>query len=331
MSPYVALRLSGLVAAWILSSLVSGCDGGVGSSPVALELVGSDGTTRSLTLDELRRLEDAQVGQGGWITSIDTIVSPTPFEGAPIEGLMSLVGGLGVSQGVKLVASDGYAMTLTADQVRGELITTFDPSTGTPLTSSPALTPIVAWSNNGALISESSGGPLRLAIVSDEATQITDGHWWIKGVARLSVETLSADWSLRLEGARVEEMDRATFESGAAPGCHGAIYRDERGRDWTGIALWLLVGRVDDENVHSGRAFDRDLAAAGYTVEVVSTSGARVTLTSERLAENGDIILADRIGGVSLDDEHFPLRLVGENLTDDEMISGVEAVLVQLP
>ena len=41
-------------------------------------------------------------------------------------------------------------------------------------------------------------------------------------------------------------MDKATFESGAAPGCHGTTWTDAQGHVWTGIPLWYLVGNVDD-------------------------------------------------------------------------------------
>ena len=92
----------------------------------------------------------------------------------------------------------------------------------------------------------------------------------------MAVRAASRPWSLALEGARSEAMDQATFESGAAPGCHGVTWKDAQGRAWSGIPLWLLVGWVDDARRHGTGAFADDLAA-GYDVDLVGAGGARVS------------------------------------------------------
>ena len=78
------------------------------------------------------------------------------------------------------------------------------------------------------------------------------------------MKAIVQEWTLMLKGKLTEEMDRATFESGSAEGCHGQEWTDAEGNMWTGIPLYLLVGRVDDDIAHEGPAYNRDLAEAGY-------------------------------------------------------------------
>ena len=65
---------------------------------------------------------------------------------------------------------------------------------------------------------------LRLAIVSKEANQVTDGHWAVKWINKLEVKNLGADWVLQVEGAISKPTDRASVESCGAPQCHGASW-----------------------------------------------------------------------------------------------------------
>ena len=125
-------------------------------------------------------------------------------------------------------------------------------------------------------------------------------------------------------------MDRATFESGASEHCHGIEWVDSHAQHWLGIPLWLLVGRVDDDNVHEGPAFNQALADAGYTVEVFSATGDSIILESSRITRNPNIILAYQLSGNTLPDEYFPLRLGGADLLDEEKLGQVEKIIVHL-
>ena len=52
-----------------------------------------------------------------------------------------------------------------------------------------------------------------------------------------------------------------------------------------GVPLWLLVGEVDDADSHSDVAYNRALADAGYTIDIVSKNGNTVTLDSQTIKE----------------------------------------------
>ncbi len=168
-------------------------------------------------------------------------------------------------------------------------------------------------------------------VVSATGGQVTDGHWSIKWVTKLAIKPASEAWSLSLEGARSEILDRATFESGASPKCHGVTWKDGRGRVWSGIPLWLLVGRVDDGLKHGARAFSDSLAAAGYPVDVVAGDGATVTFDSSRLERNDELIVACLLDSAPLPGKSFPLRLAGPGLKDEERIGGIARIVLHAP
>jgi DMSO/TMAO reductase YedYZ molybdopterin-dependent catalytic subunit len=232
---------------------------------------------------------------------------------------------------LRAVASDGFAVTLSASQVVGEDIVTFDPQTREPTTAAETPNPVLAYQREGQWLSPEQGGPLRLAVITPTASQVTEGHLWVKSVTRLELMASVGDWSLRLVGARTDTVSRTLFESGAAPGCHQARWIDPGGRAWTGIPLWRLVGWVDDENVHQPGAFNRDLAAGGYQVEVVAADDQRVRLSSTRLAADDSIILANQADDAPPEANYAPLRLVGTGLTTEEQLGQVSAIILHLP
>ena len=134
-------------------------------------------------------------------------------------------------------------------------------------------------------------GTFRLAILGSPKV-VTDGHWWVKWVETIEVKRALEQWTLHLEGAISDDVDRGSFETGAAPNCHGTSWEDDEGRTWTGVPLWLLAGRVDDENKHEEGAFNDELAEAGYEINVIAGDGYSVTLDSATVARNDDVIVA---------------------------------------
>jgi DMSO/TMAO reductase YedYZ molybdopterin-dependent catalytic subunit len=317
-------------AAWAGAALVAlaSCDGE--SPPEArLEVAGAAGERVVLSWTDLRALPSTE-GLGGAVNTVGSISPPAQYAGVAVEALADLVGGLGASSGARVAAGDGYAVTLSAAQVLSGDYELFDPDTGAPVASAGrAGRAVVALERAGRTIPAGDGGPLRLVVLNDEGL-LTPAHLWVKQVATVEVVPVEEDWALHLEGARTDEIGRTFFEAGSAPGCHRSAWTDAEGRVWTGIALWLLVGWVDDENAHRAGGFDRALAAAGYGVEVRARGGGTVVLSSARLAA-GDVLLADRVDGEPLGADDFPLRLVGAGLAAGEAIGRVEAVSLRLP
>ncbi|NPV57986.1 MAG: hypothetical protein HPY76_15125 [Anaerolineae bacterium] len=292
-----------------------------------LEIIGIDGTSEELTMSDIQAMEPDE-GYAGIKSSTGEITPPATFKGVSLIRLAELVGPMEEGTGVNVVASDGYSITFSYNQLMNGDFIAYDPGTGDEKQEKPVLTPILAYEVDGADLDENRDGELRVAIISDEKNQVTDGHWSVKWVSKIEVRELTADWTVLLEGAINEEMDRATFESGAAPNCHQTIWVDEKNQEWIGIPLWLMVGRVDDEIKHDGPAFNDDLADAGYTVEVVAADGYSATFDSTRVKRNDNIIVAYLVNENPLDEDVFPLKLVGSDVSKKEAVGAIAEIKI---
>jgi DMSO/TMAO reductase YedYZ molybdopterin-dependent catalytic subunit len=294
------------------------------------EFITSDGASNSYTLTDIQSFPSLD-GQAGIKSSTGKIFPPTAYTGLTLKELAAMDPNFNESMGLVLSAVDGYSMTFSYDQVMNGTFTQYDPGTGDELKAPVPATAMLAYSKDGKALDPQTDGYLRLVIASDEAKQVTDGHWSVKFVTKAEIKPLAEEWSLHLEGAINELMDRATFESGSAPKCHGVSWTDEEGQEWAGIALWLLVGRVDDEIKHEGPAFNDKLAESGYTVDVVATDGYSVTFDISKVKRNDNILVAYKVDGNDLPEKYFPLRLVGSDLSKKEMVGSVEKIIVNVP
>jgi DMSO/TMAO reductase YedYZ molybdopterin-dependent catalytic subunit len=227
-----------------------------------------------------------------------------------------------------VVAKDGYSITYSFDQIQNGSFVQYDPATGVELKNPVDLTVILAYESDGKPIDPNQDGPLRLAIVSAEISQVVDGHLAAKWVNKLEVKSLSAEWSLKLEGAISKPTDRVSVESCGSPQCHGATWTDDKAQKWVGIPLWLFVGSVDDEIQHEGPAFNDKLADAGYNVDVIASDGYKVTFDAARVKRNNNMIVAYKVNDNQLPDEYFPLRLVGSDLSKKEMVGMISEIKV---
>ena len=146
----------------------------------------------------------------------------------------------------------------------------------------------------------------------------------VKNIAEINVYT--HEWELTLDGASTYVMPQTEFEEGVA--CHEVTW-DDGGDIWSGIALWRLIGYVDDETQHD---FNDDLATAGYEVNVVAGDGYTKTFASADVAHNDDMIVANTLNGEPLEASRFPLRLVGPDLLGSQKVGQIASIeLVGLP
>jgi len=293
-----------------------------------LEVIGN-GQTASFTLEELQALPTTE-GMAGMISSTGAITEPVPHKGVSLKDLVDQVGGMDESQGLYMEATDGYGITFSYDQVMEADFITYDPKNGVEIEVEGPLTSIVAYERDGELMDPVQDGQLRMVAVSPEGDNVIDGHWTVKWVAKLELKEVAAVWYLDLEGAVSEHMDRATFESGSTGHCHLAVWTDENGDEWSGIPLWYLLGRVDDEVRHEGRAFDEDLAEAGYTITITAADGYSVELASQDASFNDEWIVAFKVNGEPIADKNYPLRLVGEGLSKGEMVGAIASITLDL-
>jgi DMSO/TMAO reductase YedYZ molybdopterin-dependent catalytic subunit len=299
-------------------------------SPVVFELVGPNGS-QSFTMEELQALP-ATEGQGGFMSSTGKITIPGLYRGVALKDLPSLLGiNFDESMGLTLTAEDGYSMTFSYDQVVNGDFTAYDPATGSELPEHDPLTAIIAYTRDGQPLDPTEDGALRLEAVSATNNQVVDGHWTVKWVAKAEVMSVGTDWNLELNGALTDTVDRASFQSCSAPSCHTASWQDESAQPWVGVPLWRLVGQVDDAIDHGDDGYNDELAAAGYQVDLVATDGYTVTLDSQTIQRNNEILLAYLVNDGELPDKYFPLRLVGPSLEKSQMVGQVAEIIVHVP
>lgn len=292
--------------------------------PMSLTVVGANGTQIVLNETDIGSLPSF-TSEGGFKTSAGSLRGIGNYTGVQLTTFLALVGGMNSDYSLLVSASDGYSMVYTYNQVQGENFTAYNPATGDELPATQPFTVVLAYFTDGLNLT-SGDGPLRLAILGAQGL-LTDGHYWTKMVVKMELRPAVVDWTLFLKGALVENMTRGTFESGVNENCHGLNWTDSNNNVWTGIPLWLLVGRVDDGDVHttntSMRAFNDTLALQGYTVRVITALGYSYDFNSTTVMRNANIVVADRLNGAPLPDLYWPLRLVGSGLTSSEMLSQV--------
>lgn len=294
-----------------------------------IQIVGKEGDNITLTEDDFEEVEETRM-VGGLMTSAGSIRGPYNYTGVKLDNILSQVGGMNEENSLRVTASDGYSMVFTWEELNGNF-TTFNPATGDEVSHEAELIPVLAYEEDGELLEEGDG-PIRLVILGEEGL-ITEGHFWIKRVTEIEVISAVKEYTLSLEGKLSEEIDRGTFESGAnCPATtpdHKGVYQDEDGKIWTGIPLWLLVGRIDDQVHHEAGAYNRELADVNaYTVNVIAGDGYTVSLNSSFVKLNENILIANELDGAPLPEPYWPLRLVGSDLSKGQMVRNV--VKIQL-
>jgi hypothetical protein len=294
-----------------------------------LTLVALNGTTMTLNESSIARLESFE-SKGGFKTSAGSLRGLGNYTGVRLVDFCSLVGGITEACSLRITADDGYSMVFTYDQVMGQDFVAFDPATGDEANRTQTLTTVLVYHKDGLNLT-SEDGPLRIGILGSEGL-LTEGHWWIKYVVKIEIRPAIEEWTLVLSGALIENMTRATFESGVNEMCHSLNWTDSSNNVWTGMPLWLLIGRVDDGNAHetnsSVRAFNDTLALQGYTVKILTGQGYSREFNSTQVMRNANIIITNRLNGAPLPEPYWPLRLVGSGLLSSEMLSNIVEIQI---
>jgi DMSO/TMAO reductase YedYZ molybdopterin-dependent catalytic subunit len=193
------------------------------------------------------------------------------------------------------------------------------------------LTAIIAYEHNGQPLNATEEGVLRLVVVSAKNNQVVDGHWSVKWVTKVEVKTVGQSWTLDLTGAISSPVTRDSYQSCSSPSCHGTNWQDENGQNWVGVPLWLLMGEVDDSDSHSNAAYNSALADAGYTVDIVSADGITVTLNSKDIKQDNQIIVANQVNDGELPEQYYPLRLVGSDVKNNQMVGKIAKIILNVP
>jgi hypothetical protein len=263
------------------------------------------------------------------------------LKGTDVKDLCDLVGGMNAGDEVQIKAADGFNK-----QFQYEDIYNPEPEQGKL---------VICWWEDGDYVPTYDDGmqSVFFAETTNGAGDYVFGNWdmheclpeenWhyfdiypsstglsVKNVAEINIFTGEMPvWELTLEGASTYIMPQSEFEGGVA--CHGVSW-DDGTNVWTGIPLWLLVGYVDDGNQHNAGAFNDNLAAIGYDINLIASDNWTKTFASSLVARNDDMIIANEMNGAPLPLDKYPLRLIGPGLTGGEKISMVVKIeLVGLP
>jgi hypothetical protein len=151
---------------------------------LSLTLIGANGQQKILNSSELAALK-SYTGNGGYIKDKKNTTYVGKFTGVTFLTLLNLVGGITSSEKVNVTASDGYQTTFTYQQVQGQGLNTYDPTTRATVQASQPLTVMVAYYCNGTSLS-SGIGPLSVAVVGPQGL-LTNGFWWAYLLVKIQV------------------------------------------------------------------------------------------------------------------------------------------------
>ncbi|MGI6549443.1 MAG: PKD domain-containing protein [Syntrophomonadales bacterium] len=269
-------------------------------------------------------------------------------KGTRIKDLCDFVGGMGAGTDIVFKASDGWETKLPYSSIYTD-----------PSVQERQGDAILAWWGDGKYVPDYIDG-MRLFFTPEDTVYsqmdmretLPEAYWHYYGAdgimypscAGLSAKYITeirvysvpqGDWTLELDGQDIGglkvDVSKTYFESALT--CtfganHKASYTDSENRVWEGMPLWFLVGFVDDADQHSDNAFNRDLAESGYQVIITAEDGTEVIIDSQDIDRNNNYIVANTLDGITLpeDYKHWPLRLVGPNLSGKQSIGQIVSI-----
>ena len=237
------------------------------------------------------------------------------------------MGGLTAADSVDVTASDNYGMTYKYDEITaGAGITMYNGTTGEVETAKAPVSLVLTYEYDGQPIgSGDDGGPIRLAVAqTTNENQVADGHLMVKWVSNVTIRTAVVDWSVKMSGLRNKNgkrqtytLDRASYDSCATPGCHGAAWiQPHHGQDVERRAALPLhrQGRRRQGSRRLRRLQRSSWRVKGYRIKLTSATGKWVIIGSRTIINNDKIILANKLMGSELTTKYYPLRLVGPRI-----------------
>lgn len=146
-----------------------------------LKVEGKVSTQLSLDLSQLKSMDSLVYSADYyWLNSFGS-TGHTSFKGVRLWGLLSEKAGLGSdAQTVRIVATDGYEMTFTVDQIKKQdYIDETDESKKLPV--------IVAWQEDGTQYDPDKGPPYKLVMGQKQAGDVNKPQW-VSNIDRIIVE-----------------------------------------------------------------------------------------------------------------------------------------------
>jgi DMSO/TMAO reductase YedYZ molybdopterin-dependent catalytic subunit len=145
-----------------------------------------NGTSVSIyTLNQLRALPST-TGHGFAVSTVGIKYGPYICKGVLLTDLLAPSGGIAPVDQVWISAPDGYLWVFDYDQVQGTGFITFNESLKE--IPSPSLRILMMYEQDGKPLSYDDGGPLRVAIISDDKGVVTEGSAWVKWVDKIEIK-----------------------------------------------------------------------------------------------------------------------------------------------
>jgi DMSO/TMAO reductase YedYZ molybdopterin-dependent catalytic subunit len=172
----------------VISSLAAGCTAPEPQQSwnltVAEVVNGTEISSLVLTLDDVYAMPSYS-GYGYAVSTVGIKYGPYRCRGVRLSDIAALAGEVLPRDRVWVSAPDGYLWVFDEEQIRGEAFITFDEDLHE--VTSPPLTVLLMYEQDGRLLQYDDGGPLRIAIVSNEPGIITEGSSWVKWVDRIEL------------------------------------------------------------------------------------------------------------------------------------------------
>lgn len=273
---------------------------------VVLTVNVSDSST-NYTLSDLSTLP-CITGSAGFVKTGTTpyvIVPPSNWTGVPLAQLLARTGSLPMNYSLQISSGDGYVTYFTMEEVEGS-IDAYNSSTAESI-GIRNFTIVLAYKQNGELMSNETGGPLRLIMLPD-GDYFSAGHSWPKYVCEISVIDETEPWFLELKGVTEWNMTHDIYYSlGSCPHHRKQVLLNEV--LYAGVALWTIIASMDGGNdVHY--SFNNSLVSTNYTIIVWSAFGTHLNFTSYEIAFNNNLVLAGWADEALLEPPEWPLKLV---------------------
>jgi hypothetical protein len=288
--------------------------------PLELTVVGATGD--QVTLNETSMASLPQIESCGGFKSSGGVISDVGnYTGVSVLSLCDLVGGMPSDASLTVIASDGYSMVFTYNQVNGHDFTTYDQITGSEKAATQSLTLVVNYFHNSTVI-PSDVGPLRMGIVGPEGL-LTEGHFWVKMVSRIEVTANVRDWRVLVNATSPLYMDRQALT--ADLNHFGVNYTDTSNNVWTGTALWRWVSWSNYNGGVTNASLD-----AGYSVKIISGDGSSAVFDDSEVKNNDTIIVAAELNGAILPDPYWPLTMVGSGVSASKQVKNIVTMQIIL-
>jgi len=125
------------------------------------------------TLDDLLAFDNV-TEQGSYVNRIGRVSGPYMYTGVPMTVFLDTIPSLPTNYTVHAVASDGYTLNYTPDEVNGYIMTYNETGAEIGLGN---FTMLIAYQEDGVFLNETTRGPLRIVFVDSEPSITFSGLW----------------------------------------------------------------------------------------------------------------------------------------------------------